>query len=228
MEALPALLLASRSQLVPARVPLVYAQTVSKQNSGIIEIAEGMLAPHADTLNPADRARFDKALAGLKAAVADQQIWLDTVLVPAATGDFRLGTKLYDQKMKFGLMSDMTRPVLKARALAAKADIRAEMYALAQQIVPAAQDGAMLPDKPTPAQQQAGIEAALAVSYATHPARNQLEQRARETLAQATAFVAKAGFVRMPDGPVKVITMPKFQQGNTVAYNDPPGVFEKG
>ena len=228
MEKLPALLLASRSQLVPARVPLVYAQTVSKQNSGIIEIAEGMLAPHAEVLNAADRTRFDKALAGLKAAVADQQVWLDTVLVPSATGDFRLGAKLYDQKMKFGLMSDLTRPVLKARALAAKADIRAEMYALAQQIVPSAQDGAMLPDNPTPAQQQAGIEAALAVSYATHPPRNQLEQRARETLAQATAFVAKAGFVRMPDGPVKVITMPKFQQGNAVAYNDPPGVFEKG
>ena len=84
MEALPALLMASRNQLVPARVPLVFAQTVSKQNSGIIEIADGMLAPHADSLSGTDRVRFDKALAGLKAAVADQQVWLDTVLVPAA------------------------------------------------------------------------------------------------------------------------------------------------
>ena len=228
MEALPALLKASRSQLVPARVPLVFAQTVSKQNSGIIEIAEGMLAPHADSLSGADRARFDHALAGLKAAVADQQTWLDTVLVPQAKGDFRLGAKLYDQKMKFGLMSDMTRPELKTRALRAKADTRAEMYALAKEVLAGRSGAPALPVKPSAATQQTAIEAALKLSYAKHPPRTQLEQRARETLAEATAFVTKAGFVAMPDGPVKVITMPKFQQGNAVAYNDPPGLFEKG
>ncbi|MFM5954487.1 MAG: DUF885 domain-containing protein, partial [Novosphingobium sp.] len=230
MEALPALLRESRSQLVPARVPLVFAETVSKQNSGIVEIAEGMLAPHADALSGADRARFDAALAGLKAAVADQQTWLDSVLVPAAKGDFRLGAKLYDQKMKFALMSDMTRPVLKARALQAKADIRAEMYGLARQVLRGRPGDAALalPDNPSPAQQQAAIEAALKLSYAKRPPRAQLENRARETLAEATTFVAAKGFIRMPDGPVKVITMPKFQQGNAVAYNDPPGPFEKG
>ena len=228
MEALPTLLKQSRSELVPARVPLVYAQTVSKQNSGIMEIAEGMLAPHAEALSGADRARFDAALAALKLAVADQQVWLDTVLVPAAKGDFRLGTRLYDQKMKFGLMSDITRPQLKALALKAKADTRAEMYELSRQVLRGRVADLPMPDKPTAAQQQSVIAAALKVSYAKHPPRAQLEQRARETLAEATAFVAKAGFVRMPDGPVKVITMPKFQQGNAVAYNDPPGLFEQG
>lgn len=229
MEALPAFLKASRTQLVPGRVPLIFAQTVAKQNAGIVEIAESMLAPQADALKGVDRARFDKALAGLKAAVADQQKWLDTVLVPAAKGEFRLGTRLYDQKMKFALMSDLTRPELKARALASKAAIRAEMYELSRKVL-AAQglDKAIaMPDKPTPEQQQAVIEAALKLSYAKRPPRDQLEQRARETTAQATDFVRERGFIRMPEGPVKIITMPKFQQGNSVAYNDPPGVFEK-
>jgi len=227
MEALPAFLAKSRSQLNPARVPKIFAETVSKQNGGIVEIAETMLAPHADSLNAADRARFDKALAGLKLAVAEQQKWLDTVLVPQAKGDFRLGTRLYDQKMKFALVSDITRPELKARALKSKADIRAEMYALARQVLAGRADAPPLPDNPTAQQQQAGIEAALALSYAKRPPRAQLEQRARETLAEATAFVAEKGLIRMGDGPVKVITMPKFQQGNAVAYNDPPGPFEK-
>ena len=228
MAALPGFLKASRSQLVPARVPLVFAQTVAKQNAGIAEVAETMLAPHADALPAADRAAFDTALAGLKAAVADQQIWLDTVLVPAAKGDFRLGARLYDQKMRYGLMSDMTRPELKARALKAKADTRAEMYELSRLALRGRIADLPMPDNPSAQQQQAVIEAALRLSYAKHPPRAQLEQRARETLAQATAFVTKAGFVRMPDGPVKVIAMPKFQQGNSVAYNDPPGLFEKG
>ncbi len=228
MEALPALLKASRAQLDPARVPSVFAQTVAKQNAGVVEIAEGMLAPHADALTGADRACFDAALAGLKVAVADQQTWLDTVLVPQAKGDFRLGAARYDQKMKFALVSDLTRPELKARALKAKADTRAEMYRLAQAVLAGRADAPPLPANPTPAQQQAGIEAALKLSYAKHPPRAQLEQRARETLAEATTFVADKGLIRMPDGPVRVITMPKFQQGNAVAYNDPPGPLERG
>lgn len=227
MEALPAFLLASRSQLDPARVPAIFAQTVAKQNQGIIEIAEGMLLPHADALTGADRTRFDAALAGLRVAVADQQKWLDTVLVPQARGDFRLGAKLYDEKMKFAMMTDLTRPELKARALKAKADTRAEMYALARQVLAGRAGAPPLPVHPTQAQQQAAIQAALELTYAKRPPRNQLEQRARETLAQATDFVRAKGFVRMPDGPVRVITMPKFQQGNSTAYNDPPGPFEK-
>ncbi len=223
MEAIPAMLAESRRQLVPARVPPIYAQTVARQNAGIVEIAETMLAPHADALSGTDRARFDAALAALKAGVAEHQKWLDDVLVPQAKGDFRLGAALYDRKMKFALMSDLTRPVLKARALKAKADIRAGMYALARQVLPG-----QLPANPTPAQQQAGIEAALKLSYAKKPPRRELEKRARETTEQATAFVREKGFIRMPDGPVRIITMPKFQQGVAVAYNDPPGPFEKG
>ena len=228
MEAMPAFLRESRKQLDPAQVPKVFAETVAKQNAGILEIAQGMLAPHADALHGAERARFDAALAGLATAVADQQTWLETVLVPSAKGEFRLGAKLYDQKMHFALMSDLTRPVLKAQALQAKAGIRAEMYQLARRVLTGRAGAPPLPVRPTPAQQQAGIEAALQLSYAQRPPRAGLEQRARETTAQATEFVRSQGFVRMPDGPVKIITMPKFQQGNAVAYNDPPGPFEKG
>ncbi len=228
MEALPAFLAESRRQLVPARVPKIFAETVARQNPGIIEIAQGMLAPHKDTLSPQDQTRFDTALAALKKAVAEQQSWITDTLIPNAKGDFRLGAKLYDQKMKFALVSDITRPQLKALALQAKADTRAEMYALARKVLAGKAGAPPLPDMPDAAQQQAGIEAALALSYAQHPARADLEAKARETLATATDFVRAKGFIRMPDGPVRVITMPKFQQGNAVAYNDPPGALEKG
>lgn len=228
MEALPGLLRVAREQLDPARVPPVYAQTVAKQNGGILEIANGMLAHHADALAPADRARFDAALASLKTAVAEHQAWIDTVLVPGAKGDFRLGAALYDHKMRFGLMSDITRPQLKAKALASFAATRAEMYALSRTALAGRADAPPMPDAPDKAQQQAVIEAALRLSYAKRPPRDRLEDRARETLAQATDFVRAKGFIRMADGPVRVITMPTFQQGVAVAYNDPPGPLERG
>lgn len=228
MEAIPALLAESRRRLVPARVPKAYAETVSQQNSGITEIAEGMLAPHADTLTGTDRARFDAALEGLKKAVAEQQEWLDKTLVPQATGDFRLGARLYDEKMTFVLMSNLTRSELKASALKAKADARAEMYQLSRKVLAGRPGAPSLPASPTDAQQQAAIEAALAITYEHRPARGELEAAARAAVTQATDFVRAKGFVTMPDGPVRVITMPKFQQGNAVAYDDPPGALEKG
>ena len=89
MEAMPAFLPRARRQLVPAKVPGDLRDHASpSRTAGMVEIAEGMLAPHAGELDAADRARFDAALAGLKAAVAEQQKWLDTVLVPAGEGRF--------------------------------------------------------------------------------------------------------------------------------------------
>ena len=228
MEALPAFLLETRRQLVAAKVPQIYASTVAKQNSGIVEIAEGMLAPHASELTPADKARFDAALGRLKAAVADQQVWLDKTLVPATKGDFRLGAKLYDQKMKFALMSTMTRLELKAKAAAAAAATRAEMYRLAKQVLAGKANAPALPASPARDQQQKAIEAALDLTYARRPARDGVEAAAKATLASASDFVRAKGLVTMPTAPVKIITMPKFQQGNAVAYCDSPGPLDKG
>ncbi|HEX7694239.1 MAG TPA: DUF885 domain-containing protein [Sphingomonas sp.] len=228
MEALPGFLLETRRQLIAAKVPAIYATTVSRQNSGIVEIAEGMLAPHTAELTPADKARFDAALTKLKAAVADQQIWLDKILVPAAKGDFRLGPKLYDQKMRFALVSAISRTELKAKATAAAAATRDQMYALARQVLTGKPDAPALPDHPTRDQQQKAIEAALDLTYAQRPARDGVEAAAKATLASASDFVRARGLVTMPTAPVKIITMPKFQQGNSVAYCDSPGPLDKG
>ena len=226
MEAMPAFLAQARAQLIPARVPAIYATTVAKQNGGVVDIAESMLAPHADTLSAPDRARFDAALKTLKAAVAEHQKWLDTVLVPQAKGELRLGAKLYDQKVAFALVSGLTRPEIKARATAAITATRAQMYALARQVLTGKPDAPALPDQPSAAQQQTAIEAALALSYSQRPARDGVMAKARATLAQATDFVRAKGIVTMPDGPVKIITMPRFQQGVAVAYCDSPGALE--
>ena len=150
MEKTPKLYQQMRASLVPARVPEVFAKTVAQQNAGVLQIAEGMLAPHKGTLSPADQKRFDAALATLKTAVADQQKWLDTVLVPQAKGDFRLGAARYDQKLRYALVTDLTRPEIKARALKARADARAEMYAIARTVLAGKPNAPALPASPTP------------------------------------------------------------------------------
>jgi len=227
MEAIPGLLAQARAELVPARVPPIFAGTVAKQNSGIVEIADTMLLPHADTLSGADRARFDSALTHLRNAVAAHQKWLDSVLGPHAKGELRLGTKLYDEKMRFALMSPLSRGEIKLRAVAALRDTRQQMYTLAKQALAGHAGAPEMPDAPTDAQQQIAIEAALALTYAQRPARDALMTKATATLAQSTEFVRAHKLITLPDGPVQIITMPVFQQGVAVAYCDSPGPQER-
>ncbi len=218
MNLLPAMLAQARTSLDPKRVPLIHAQTVAKQNGGIIDIVDGMLAPHESELGPADRAEFDAARERLKRAVALHQRWLDTVLVPNAKGDFRLGPKLYDTKLAFALDSPLTRAEIKARATAALAATTAEMATLARGVI---RDNAAMSDHDV-------IAAALALTYAKRPARDGVIPEATKALAEATAFVRAKGLITLPTAPVTIIEMPKFQQGSAVAYCDAPGPLDKG
>ena len=215
MEKIPAYLAEARAQIDPARVPKIEAETLSRQNAGIMEIVDAALLPEVEA-SGVPRNRFDLAVDALKTAVAEHQAWIDEVLVPNAAGEFRLGAERYDTKMKFALMSDIARPELKAKAEAAFAEARAEMEEIARSF----------PDCASGTQQLV-IECALAKTYADRPARDQVEAKARETLATATAFTAEKGFVEMPRGPVQVITTPKFMQGVAVAYDEAPGALEK-
>jgi len=227
MEAIPALLAQTRANLVPARVPEIFATTVAKQNGGIVAIAEDMLAPHKGELNQADARRFDAALAALKAAIAEHQVWLDKILVPNAKGDFRLGAELYDAKLGFALVSPLRRAEIKQRAAHALVVTRAEMYGIARAVLAGRAGAPPLPERPTAEQQQKAIEAALELSYARRPARSGVEAKAAETLVQATAFAREKQLVSVPDTPVQIINMPKFLQGVSLAYCDSPGPLEK-
>ena len=228
MEKLPELFAQTRASLDPARVPLIHAQTVAKQNAGVLSIVDDMLMPHAKELNDADRKRFDAAVANLRKAVAEQQTWLDKTLVPSAKGDFRIGRKLFDEKLAFALDSTLSRAEIRKRAEAEIVRVRAQMYGIAREALAGKAGAPPTPEHPTDAQQQAAIKAALDLAADDRPARDQVVATAKEELAKATAFVREKNLITLPDAPVQVILMPEFQRGVTVAYCDSPGPLDKG
>jgi uncharacterized protein (DUF885 family) len=228
MEQLPALLAQARANLDPARVPKIHAETVARQNAGLLEIVETFITPHLGELPAADAARTRAAIATLKQAVAEHQRWLDKTLVPNARGDFRIGADKYDQKLKFALSSSLSRAEIRQRAEAEMRRVRAQMYEIARRVLSGRPDAPALPETPDDDQQQAAIEAALALAYAQHPARNAVVEDAKAALDAATAFVRDKQLVTLPDAPVDVILMPKFQRGVAVAYCDSPGPLDKG
>jgi uncharacterized protein (DUF885 family) len=227
MEKIPALLAQARANLDPARVPRTHAETVARQNSGILGIVETFITPHLGELAEADRQQAQAAIDGLKQAVAEHQVWLDQTLVPNARGEFRIGAELYDQKLKFALLSSLSRADIKQRAEAELVRVRGEMYGIAQQVLKDKPGAPELPDNPTPDQQQKAIEAALELAYAERPARDKVVADAEAALARATEFVRAKDLVTLPDAPVEIIEMPEFQRGVAVAYADSPGPLDK-
>lgn len=227
MEKLPAIFAQARGNLDPARVPKIHAETVAKQNKGILSIVDTFITPHVGELPQADQQRLQAAIDGLKEAVDEQQTWLDKTLVPNAKGDFRIGAEKYDQKLKFALSSSLSRQEIGERARAELKRVREDMYGIAQTVLKDKPGAPEMPAQPTDEQQQKAIEAALELAYADKPARDKVVDDAKAALEQSTAFVREHDLVTLPDAPVDIILMPEFQRGVAVAYCDSPGPLDK-
>lgn len=228
MQKIPGIYAQMRENLDPARVPSIHAETVAKQNAGVLSLIDTFIVPNADQLKGEERKQLDAAVAGLRKAVAEQQTWLDKTLVPNAKGDFRIGQTLYDEKLQFSLNSSLSRAEIKQRAESELKRVRGEMYAIAQTVLKDKPGAPELPANPNADQQQKAIEAALELAYADKPARNEVVDFAKKTLADATDFTRKHDLVTVPNDPVKIILMPEFQRGVAVAYCDSPGPLDKG
>ncbi|MGH6870920.1 MAG: DUF885 domain-containing protein [Rhizomicrobium sp.] len=228
MRKLPAVFEQARAQLDPARVPPIHAQTVSRQNKGLHTIIDEQIVAQASALPAPEQKDLQDAAAALKAAVDAHQDWLDRTLVSNAKGDFRIGAKLYDEKLAFALNSPMTRTEIRAAAEAALAATRVTMYAIAKGVLAGRKGAPPAPADPTEAEQQAVIEAALDLAYADKPLRDRFVPACEQAVKVATAFVRRKDLITLPDTPVKVIETPKFRRGVSGAYCSSPGPLDKG
>lgn len=217
-----------RGELQPERVPEVHAQTALAQNQGINSIIDTMIVPRLGELPPELAQRLESAIATARGALTEQQVWLRTELVPAAAGDFRLGARLFDQKLRYTLNSPLSRQEIRRRAESEYADVRDAMFRISKSIYAELHPYATFPDDPEEAFKQVIIRAALQQAYAHLPDPDGIVELARKDLEQATAFVAANDIVSLPDEPIEIIVMPEYQRGVAVAYLDPPGPLDEG
>jgi uncharacterized protein (DUF885 family) len=226
MEKLPALIEQARAALVPDRVPLVHAETWARQNPGTLSLIDDLILPKAGELQEADRARLLAAAETAKSAVRDLQTWIATDLTPRAKGDFRLGADLYGAKLRYAVDSPTPRAELRARAEADLARVRAEMFDIARTVLSSSGRAPRLSETPTDKERQTTIAAALDIAASDRAPRADVMKEVQASLDRATAFVREKDLITLPDAPVRVIEMPKFQQGVSVAYCDSPGPLD--
>lgn len=226
MNAFPALLAGTRDALQPARVPAIHAQTVSRQNAGLNSLVEMVLA-EAGALEGDERRALQAAARVARLGIAAHQQWIDTVLVPGAQGDFRLGAELYDAKLAFALNSPLSRAEIKVAGEAEMTRVRDEMYQISSQVLRDRDGAPETPRNPSAEQRQTVIAAAMELVYAERPSRNGLVEAAEAMLEDATAFVRERNLVTVPDEPVRIVLTPEFQRGVAVAYCDSPGPLDR-
>jgi uncharacterized protein (DUF885 family) len=228
LEQFPRFLRQARGALQLERVPKIHAETAIQQNQGIHSIIEGMILPHRDEL-PAELAtRLDAAIETATAALDQHQAWLKDKLLPDAAGNFRIGPRLFDDKLKFTLNSPLSRRHVRLRAESEYAAVRNEMYGVAKTVYARLHPYTSFPDQPDDAFKQVVIRAALEEAYRDLPEPEAIVDIAKDYLQQATAFVREQNLVTVPDDPIDIIIMPEFQRGVSVAYLDPPGPLDEG
>src|SRR5690606_12602470 len=207
-------------------VPRVPDEAQWMQDAGAVAIIDDVILGNSIAQNFPDALRLRTAAQTAKAAIAEHQAWIDGTLIPNAKGDYRLGA-LYDQKLRFSINSETPRDELLAKARADAVAIRDEMYAIAEPLVSNSPAMRLLPGLSAEARRLATIKAALQLAAAERPPRERLMDDARKTLDEATAYIRTHNFITLPDAPVKIIEMPKFQQGVAVAYCDSPGPLDR-
>ena len=212
----------------PRYVNPILSQTAVKQNPGVLSLVDELVVPNLAQLPAADRERLEQAIANARVAVKTHQEWLEQQLLPQAKGDFRIGRELYDEKLKFALMSPLDRAEIRRRAASEAVVTRAKMYEVSRKVLAGRADAPPTPAEPTAAEQQAAIRAALDIAGSERTPRDGIVDFARQKLRETTEFVRAKDFVTVPGEPLEIILMPEFQRGVAVAYCDSPGPLDKG
>lgn len=228
LEQFPRLFRQIRATLDPARVPKIHAETAVKQNRGVLSILDNLVEPKLKDLPEDRRDRLRQAMATARTAVEEHQKWLESKLLPNASGDFRLGRELYDPKLAFTLKTPLTRARVRDRAEREMVRVREEMYRVSQQVYKDKYPYTAFPADPSPEYKQAVIRACLELSYLDTPEPDKVVETAKQSLKMSTAFVREKDLLTLPPDPVEIIVMPEFQRGVSLAYCDSPGPLDVG
>lgn len=219
--AVPAILHAAESNL--KNPPRIFTETAIQQNTGTISLVRDDLKDFVkkSSLSGEQKAALQAAQDTARAALEEFGSWMQKILLPASTGDFRLGEERFRRKFFYALESDITpEDVMRS----AEIDLRQTREAMYQTALPLFRT--FFP-KSAVTDTAAVIKKVLDRLAEHHPLNETIVARAQEDLAQATQFVRAQNLVTVPSEPVKVIVMPEFERGVAVAYCEAAGPLEK-
>jgi uncharacterized protein (DUF885 family) len=217
MAFIPRIVAAARESLKdPAKVMV---ETAIRQNRGAIAFYETGLfeiageTPQFSELKP--------AAAKVVAALQEHQRFLEQTLLPRAGDSWRIGKEKFVRKLELELNSGLTAEDVLNEAKREAERVERDMYVISRQLWSAA-----FPRRPLPPEDAEGrrttITAVLAHYNREHGRAEDLVDDAKETVKRIKTFISDKDILRLPDPDrCKVIEMPEFQRGNTIAFLNP-------
>ncbi len=206
--------------------PKIHTEITIKQLAGTIGLVREGLAELLATASPERRKSFSAAQQSALKALEEFKAWMEKDLLPRADGNFRIGSDLFQKKLRFSLDSDLSQVEVLARA---EADLRATQAAMFETARPLFH--LLFPGKTEAEIEALGVKplcrAVLAKLADRHPTNDTIVPAAEKGLVQITEFVRKQDLVRVPTEPLRLIVMPEFKRGVIIAYCDSPGPLEK-
>jgi uncharacterized protein (DUF885 family) len=199
--------------------PRAIVETAIRQNRGAIGFYDsGIFAISGETPQLSPLAGPARAAA---LALREYQEFLEKDLLPRSTGDWRLGKDKFYRKIELELDSGLSADEVLAAAEAEADRVEREMVVIARQLW-----AKELPGKPIPPDDPAGrrdlVRGVLAVLGRDHGQVENLVSDAKATIERIKTFIRANDILRLPEPDrCRVIEMPEFQRGNSVAYLNP-------
>jgi len=206
---MPAALLAARANL--RNPPKIYTEIALEQLPGLIQFfRHDVPSAFTDVSDATLKKQFATSNDAVIKALGDYQAWLKHDVLPKSHGDFRIGAKVFREKLKYDEMVDL--PLGKLVALD-----EANMKANQTEFAKVAKE--LDPDK-TPRQ-------VLAELAADHPPSDKILDTFRATFGTLIGFIDSHHIITIPSTVRPTVEeTPPFMRATTFASMDTPGPYE--
>jgi uncharacterized protein (DUF885 family) len=199
--------------------PRVLTEIALKRNRGAISFYEKEVYEFAGE-TPGSEPLATPCREAVK-ALKDYQEWLEKDLLPKSTGDWRLGKEKFAKKLELELDAGLSADEVVKLAESEADRVEREMYTLARQLWAKHFPGQPLPPDDPPGR-RATIKGVMDELAKDHGKPENLVADARQTVEKIKAFIGDRKILTLPDPDTcKVVEMPEFQRGFSVAYLNP-------
>ena len=206
---MPAALLAARANL--KNPPKIYTEIALEQLPGLIQFfRHDVPSAFTDVSDATLKKQFATSNDAVIKALGDYQAWLKHDVLPKSHGDFRIGAKVFREKLKYDEMVDLPLGKLVALDEANMKANQAEFAKVAKELDP---------DK-TPRQ-------VLAELAADHPPSDKILDTFRATFGTLIGFIDSHHIITIPSTVRPTVEeTPPFMRATTFASMDTPGPYE--
>ena len=230
LEALPAVIDNAVANLVAADTMKPHATVAMQQLAGLKILINEIIPARTSGARPTDQDRIAAATGPASAAVDKLSELIETTLLPAAAGEWRLGAANFERKLALTLGTDLRATEIRRTAILEHARVRREMAILAEELAVELFTPRKLhkirkkaPGDGDTAVIRAVLEA-LAVDHVTPP---RLRDRIEANLSRLQDFVADKDLLTLDGEEVlQVIWTPPHQRGVFIAGLAAPGPLD--